>query len=422
MSKYLPLLYVLIFSSFGLAQTASLSLDSCLKQARNNYPMISELDLLARTEKYNVSNVNTAWLPQINLNAQATYQSDVTHFDLKIPGLDIPLPAPPNKDQYKFNLDVRQAIYDGGQITAQKNIVRTGWQIEIIKTETELYKIKERVQQLFFGNLLIQKQLKSVDLLDQDLEEQIKKAKAGLDAKIISANTLYSLQAEQIKVQQRREELKSSQAQWLLMLGNFINKKPDTGTIFLTPDVPILNIQMNRLEIKLFDQQAALSEFQSDLYKSSTIPHLGAFVQLGYSNPALNFLKEGFQTYYIAGIKFNWNISAFYTKSNGDHITILSKNIAQLQKETFEFNTQLNIIQQQEEISKFQNLLKSDSELIELRKKIKDAAKAQWENGVITVSDYLRELNAEEQTRTNQALHQIQFLQSAYLHNFYSGN
>lgn len=382
--------------------------------------MINQLDLITKTEKYNVSNISATWWPQINLNAQATYQSDVTSFDVKIPGL--PLPSPPNKDQYKISLDLAQVIYEGGQISAQKNIARTGAQIEIIKTESELYKIKERIQQLFFGNLLIQKQLNSGDLLNQDIEEQIKKAKAALDAKVISANSLYSLQAEQIKVHQRREEMKSLQNQWLLMLGKFINIKLDDNTILVTPATPAIISQINRPEIQLFDQQATLSDYQLENYKSSYIPHLGAFVQLGYANPALNFLKNEFNTYYIAGLKFNWNISAFYTKSNWKHINILNKNIAQLQKETFVFNTQLSIIQQQEEIRKYQNLLASDKELVELRNKIKDAAKAQWENGLITVSDYLRELNAEDQARNNEALHQIQFLQSTYLHNFYSGN
>ncbi len=420
MSKYLLSFFLFVIGSTGYTQTTSLSLDSCLSLARENYPMIKQLDLITKTEKYNVSNISKAWWPQFNLNAQATYQSEVTHFDLKIPGLD--LPAPPNKDQYKIYLDIGQVIYDGGQISAQKNIARTSSRMEMIKTESELYKIKERVQQLYFGNLLIQKQLKSVDLLNIDLNEQIKKAKAALEAKAISANILYALEAEQLKADQRKDELKSSQAQWILLLSKFINRNLDSNVNFILPDAPPLNTQINRPEIKLYDQQASLSEYQYRNNRSSSIPHLQAFVQLGYSNPALNFLKEGFQSYYIAGLKFNWNLSSFYTKANGSRINISNKNIAELQKETFLFNSQLSLIQQQEEINKYQKLLATDKELVELRRKIKEAAKAQWENGVITVSDYLRELNAEEQARTNEAIHQIQFLQSAYLHHFYSGN
>jgi outer membrane protein TolC len=155
---------------------------------------------------------------------------------------------------------------------------------------------------------------------------------------------------------------------------------------------------------------------------SQVRPKLQAFVQLGYANPGLNFLKNEFATYYIAGVKFNWSISSFYTRNNTNRIQLLNKNMAELQKETFRFNTELNLIQQQQELSKYDKLISADQQLVDLRSKIKNAAKAQWDNGVITVSDYLRELNAEDQARTNQALHQIQYLQALYLYNYYSGN
>ncbi len=420
MLKRISLLYLLLFSLFCDAQPNSLTLDSCLKMANENYPLVRQLDLISKTEAYNVSNITKNWWPQVNFNAQASYQSDVTHFDLKIPGLT--LPAPPNKDQYKVTLDIGQMLYDGGQIAAQKNIARSGSRMEMIKAETELYKIKERVQQLFFGNLLIQKQIRISELLDKDLDEQIKKAKAALDAKVIAANSLYSLQAEQLKVKQRLEELHSTGTQWLLMLSKFINKSLGSNVEFIEPVKPELIATINRPEIRLFDEQSNWSEYQHKATTTANIPRLQAFAQLGYSNPALNFLKEGFQSYYIAGVKFNWNLSSFYTNGNSRKINILNKSIAALQKETFEFNMQLSIIQQQEEIRKFESLLESDKQLIELRRKIKEAAKAQWENGIISVSDYLRELNAEDQAKTNEGIHQIQYLQSAYLHNYYSGN
>lgn len=420
MSKYLLIFYSLFCCAFSSTQPISITLNSCLKLARENYPLIRQLELITSSEEYSVSNISKSWLPQINLNAQASYQSEVTHFDLKIPGLN--LPDPPNKDQYKINLEIGQVLYDGGQISAQKNISKAASKIEIIKTELELFKIQERIQQLFFGNLLIQKQISNIDLLQKDIEEQIKKAKAAYDVKAIAATVLYSLQAEQIKVHQRKEELKVSKSQWLLILSKFIGQKLDANTQFIMPETPTLNILINRQEIQLFDQQMSLTENQSKLQRSYSKPRMQAFVQLGYANPALNFLKNEFQSYYVTGLKFSWNLSTFYTIRNINRLNVLNKSITELQKESFEFNTQLNIIQQEEEIRKYQNLLASDKELISLRVKIKEAAKAQWENGVITVSDYLRELNAEEQARTNETLHQIQYLQSSYLHNYYSGN
>jgi outer membrane protein TolC len=420
MIKYISLFYLLISCGAAYGQTTGISLDSCLMLAKENYPLIKQLNLLARSESYQVSNALKAWLPQAGLNAEASYQSDVTHLDIRIPGIEGP--KPPNKDQYKINLDLGQTIYDGGQIAAQKNMLRTGSQIEMIRAESELYKIRERVMQLFFGNLLIQKQFRNIQLLNNDLDEQIKKAKAALDAKAIAPNSLYSLQAEQINIRQRQEELKSSQLQWLLMLSKFVGLRLDTNTIFNVPVAPVLSSQINRTELSLYDKQVQLADYQSKLNTSASIPKLQAYAQFGYANPALNFLENKFETYYIAGLRFNWNLSAFYSRRNSVRISNINKNIAELQKEAFVFNTELTMIQQQEEIQKYERLLANDRELMTLRMKIKDAAKAQWENGLITVSDYLRELNAEEQARTNYELHQIQYLQSGYLYNYYSGN
>lgn len=95
--------------------------------------------------------------------------------------------------------------------------------------------------------------------------------------------------------------------------------------------------------------------------------------------------------------------------------------MAELQRESFLFNTRLNLMQQNQDIQKYVQLLKSDKELIELRIKIKNASRSQYENGIITVSDYLRELNAEEQARTTEFIHKVQFLQSQYLFYYYSG-
>jgi outer membrane protein TolC len=53
-----------------------------------------------------------------------------------------------------------------------------------------------------------------------------------------------------------------------------------------------------------------------------------------------------------------------------------------------------------------------DAEIINLRIMVKDAAKAQLENGVITANDYLREVNAEDQARQSLIVHQLQLLQA----------
>lgn len=402
-----------------VAQAVKINLDSCLILARRNYPQIKQLDLLVKTGETTVAILNKAWLPQVNVNAQASYQSDVTSLDINIPGF--PTPDPLNKDQYKFYTDIGQIIYDGGSINLQKKITRANAKLEISKVETELYKLNDRILQLYFGILLSQFQQKSLDLLEKDLVEQINKATVAYNAKTIAANTLYLIQAEKLKLDQRRIDVNSQKNQLLQMLSVFINRNLEANAELIEPPNPILSPVIQRPELQLVDQQIYLSNLQLKLNRSKSIPKINLFGQFGYSNPALNFLKNEFQLYYIGGIKLNWNFSALYQYRSETKVSILNKNLAELQRESFLFNTRLNLMQQNQDIQKYVQLLKSDKELIELRIKIKNASRSQYENGIITVSDYLRELNAEEQARTTEFIHKVQFLQSQYLFYYYSG-
>lgn len=424
MTYFLRTLVLWVLGFFGVhqqipAQHIKISLDSCLILARKNYPQIRQLDLLVKTGEATVSVLNKAWLPQINLNAQASYQSDVTSLDIRIPGF--PTPDPLNKDQYKFYADLGQLVYDGGSLNLQKKLTRTNAKLEISKVETELYKLNDRILQLYFGILLSQYHQRSLDLLENDLVEQINKATVALNAKTIAANTLYLVQAEKLKLDQRRIELNVQKNQLLHTLSLFINRNLDTNTELIEPTNPVLSPVIQRPELQLVDQQIYLANLQWKLSRSKAIPKINLFGQLGYSNPALNFLKNEFQFYYLGGLKLNWNFSAVYQYRSDSKISILNKNLAELQRESFLFNTRISMMQQSQEIQKYVQLLKSDKDLIELRVKIKNASKSQFENGIITASDYLRELNAEEQARTTEYIHKVQFLQSQYLFYYYSG-
>lgn len=424
MTYFLRTLVLWVLGFFGVhqqipAQHIKISLDSCLILARKNYPQIRQLDLLVKTGEATVSVLNKAWLPQINLNAQASYQSDVTSLDIRIPGF--PTPDPLNKDQYKFYADLGQLVYDGGSLSLQKKLTRTNAKLEISKVETELYKLNDRILQLYFGILLSQYHQRSLDLLENDLVEQINKATVALNAKTIAANTLYLVQAEKLKLDQRRIELNVQKNQLLHTLSLFINRNLDTNTELIEPTNPVLSPVIQRPELQLVDQQIYLANLQWKLSRSKAIPKINLFGQLGYSNPALNFLKNEFQFYYLGGLKLNWNFSALYQYRSDSKISILNKNLAELQRESFLFNTRISMMQQSQEIQKYVQLLKSDKDLIELRVKIKNASKSQFENGIITASDYLRELNAEEQARTTEYIHKVQFLQSQYLFYYYSG-
>ena len=403
--KYLFLLYCFSMN----AQT--LTLQQCYQLARENYPLIKRNDLLAKSKDYTVENASKAWLPQINILGQATYQSDVTQLPIKLPNATV---EPLSKDQYKFFADVNQTIFDGGMIYNQKKIAELQSQTEIQKNEVELEKLKDRINQLFFGIIQTDEQINQLDLSKSDLQNGLKKAEAQLKYGTILRSNVDVLKAQLINIEQQQIELKSLKSSFIKMLSFFINKNLDENTQLEKPEKLLLTNENNRPELKLFDLQKQLSESQKSLIKSKNLPKLGAFLQAGYGKPGLNMLKNEFDTFFIGGIKLNIPISGFYTKSNELALIDNQQQDIDIQKENFLFNQKFSMIQNSNDLEKIQKLIDKDIEIISLRESIKKASLAQLENGVINTNDYLREVNAEEQAKISKIKHEIQYLLTQY--------
>ena len=403
--KYLFLLYCFSMN----AQT--LTLQQCYQLARENYPLIKRNDLLAKSKDYTVENASKAWLPQINILGQATYQSDVTQLPIKLPNATV---EPLSKDQYKVFADINQTIFDGGMISNQKKIAELQSQNEIQKNEVELEKLKDRINQLFFGIIQTDEQINQLDLSKSDLQNGLKKAEAQLKYGTILRSNVDVLKAQLINIEQQQIELKSLKSSFIKMLSFFTNKNLDENTQLEKPEKLLLTNENNRPELKLFDLQKQLSESQKSLIKSKNLPKLGAFLQAGYGKPGLNMLKNEFDTFFIGGIKLNIPISGFYTKINELALIDNQQQDIDIQKENFLFNQKFSMIQNSNDLEKIQKLIDKDIEIISLRESIKKASLAQLENGVINTNDYLREVNAEEQAKISKIKHEIQYLLTQY--------
>lgn len=408
MKKYLWI-FILVFTKSYSQE--SISLSECYQLARDNYPLIKKQELIKKSGEYNVENALRGYLPQINIVGQATYQNDVTQFPIKLPNVTV---DPLSKDQYKAYADVSQTIYDGGMIKSQRKAAEIQAEIQTQQTEIELDKLKERINQLYFGILLTDKQLAQLQLTKTDINEGIKKAEAQLQNGVIFRSNLDALKAEAVKTDQRGIELQAMKDSYLQMLSYFIKRNVDSNTVFTTPEKALISETNNRSELKLFDAQKSLIETQKKMISAKNSPKLGAFFQGGYGKPGFNMLKNEFDIFYIAGARLNIPISGFYTKKNDLN---LLKNQAQdidIQKENFLFNLNFIEIQQKKELEKIQNLIDKDNELIALRKSIKKASLSQLENGVINTNDYLRDVNAEEQAVLAKINHEIQYLLTQY--------
>lgn len=397
--------------SFSLtAQTYTLPMIESL--AMQNYPLIKQSALLNQTAQLSVENIRKALYPQITLNGQATYQSDVTSISVPIPGFT---PSLLSKDQYRATVDIQQNIYDGGVQKSMNQVVQTGNAMALIKNELDLYKVKERVTQLYCGILYTDAVIGQIVYINQDLNNALNKVEALHKNGLVFKNNVLQIKAQLLKNQQKLTEAQAAKKNIIDGLAILINKNFETGAVFETPDTLVQTKVIKvteRPEFKWYDAQKNNILAQQSMIDAKTQPKLGAFLQTGYGRPGLNMLKNDFALFGIGGIRLQWSLGSFYTAKKEK--TIL-KNQAQMienEKEVYALNNQIQLQQQLDEIEKLTKLIQSDQELIELREQIKQTSLVQLNNGVITANDYLKELNELDQARQLLVQHQVQVVQS----------
>lgn len=407
--KYLILPAFLLHLSLNAQE--SVTLKETQQLAKEHYPLIKRNGLIEKTQTYTLENIAKGWLPQINVVGQATYQNEVTQLPFTLPNSSV---EPLSKDQYKVYADIQQTVYDGGLIYNQKKLAKIQSETEIQKNEVELDQLEERINQIYFGILQSQEQMQQTEITKNDLENGLKKANAQLQFGTILRSQVDVLKAQLIGLQQRQIEVQSLRKNLIETLSLFTKKDFNENTIFEKPEKLLLTSENNRTELKLFSLQQQFLETQKSLVQSKNLPKLGAFFQGGYGKPGFNMLRNEFDVFFISGLRLQIPISGYYTKKNDLVLLNTQQQDLEIQKENFLFNQNFSTIRNNEELEKLQKLIQKDEELIVLRQSIKKASLAQLENGVINTSDYLREVNAEEQARIQKTTHEIQFLLTQY--------
>jgi outer membrane protein TolC len=398
-------------SSTASAQSAKLTLEECYDLARQNYPLIRQRELILHTREYSIENASKGWLPQFSFSGQGTYQSQTISFPFSIPGVKLPEYS---KDQYRVQAELDQTIYDGGTISQQKELRRTEEGIQEKSLEVNLYALRDRVNQLFFGILLINAQLQQNQLQRADLQSGADKTQASVTNGTAFRSSLDELKAEIFSTDQGRTELLATLNAYMQMLSLFIGRPLDANTTLVSPPPIAAASEITRPELALYDYQKRTFDIQQQQLRTNYLPKVSAFAQGAYGRPTLNFISNQFGFWALGGIRFSWSFSGLYTSKNDRRLLDIHRNDLDIQKETFLFNTRLSLTQQQAEVNKYQALISQDQQIIDLRMAVKNASGAQLENGVITSHDYINQVNAESQARQSLILHQIQLLQSEY--------
>jgi outer membrane protein TolC len=420
--------------SVGFAYSQDkLTLEDCYKLAVEKYPLSKQKKLLVSINKLEQDNTSKNWLPKLDLNAQATYQSEVTKVNvtmpeiqipggntLQIPELDIPVPS---KDQYKLTLDFSQMIYDGGITSANKKFTDVSNQANIQSVEVNLYKLKERINQVYFASLLLQENLNQINLMKQNITERIKVMESAVKNGVALQSNLDYLNAEMLKLEQKEIELETGRKTALASLSSLIMAPLDDETELEIPDVAINSEQqISRPELKLFELQEKSIGASSDIVDSKRMPKIFGFGQFGYGRPALNMLSNDFNTFYFVGLKFTWNIWDWGLKKNNLESIILKEEIVKSNREVFDRNLKIVLDKELNEIKKYEDMILKDDEIINLKTKITKTSASKLDNGVINSSDYISDLNEEIQAKINRQSHKIQLIQAKINYKTLSGN
>jgi outer membrane protein TolC len=405
---------LLFISLQSVAQTKRvLTLEQCYAFTAANSPLAQQKTLTVTAGNLAQKNQNLNWLPQVSMNAQATYQSEVTSFPVKLPGVSV---DELSKDQYKGTLELVQPVYDGGIISNQKKLQHILTDIESQKIEVDLYQLKSRVNTYFFTALLMDENIALMNIVIADLDNNIKKVSAQAANGMATNSNVHVLKAEQLKASQKIIEFNAVKKTAIQMLEILTGTAIAPNTALIKPAIAASPDEVTnvRPELKLFDFQKLQFQQQSKLINAKTNPKLSLFANGGYGRPGLNQLKNEFQWFYLGGLKLSIPITGYFTKQKEKNLIKIQEQIVDKQKENFLNNNRQLLVQQKNEVEKYAELVSTDAEIVTLRSKIKENASFKLANGIITSTDYITELNAENQARLNQKLHEIQWLQAQY--------
>ena len=392
---------------------AQLTLEECQHSAQTNYPLVRQYGLIEKAREYNLENAGKGYLPQFTISGKATYQSDVTKLPVDVPGIDIKSMP---KDQYQVMLEVSQNIWDGGDIRSKKQLTQATSEIDRGKQEVDMYAQNDRVNQLYFGILLLDEQLKQNQLLQEDLGRTHQLVSNYMANGIANQSDLDAVSVEILNTKQKRIELESSRQAYLSMLSIFIGKEIASGTTLEKPADAFESTSLvnNRPELRWFDAQGGQLNVQESSLKTRFRPRFALFVQGAYGNPGLNMLKDDFSAYYVAGVRMSWNFGSLYTLRNDRRLIDNNRRKLETSRDVFLFNTNLESTQQSSAIQSMRRQMVDDDEIIRLRVNIRKAAEAKVENGTLTVTDMLREITAENLARQTKALHEVQLLMNIW--------
>lgn len=416
-----PYLLLALSLFAGIRLSAQVTLEECVTLAQDNYPLIRKYDLLKQTKEVNLSDINKSWLPQINVYGQGTVQNETPSFSESLAGIISQTGATIsglNEWQYKVGADISQNIWDGGTSKTKRKIEHAEDAERQAAMDVQLYAIRERVEDLYFGILLMDEQIEQTRNMQALLQSNLDKLRSMQKNGTAMQSDVDMVEAQYLSTNQQLIQAESASGSYRKVLELFTGKSL-AGQELLKPDAFIpQDLKPDRPELRQFEAQLLANEAKNASITASTMPKIGLFAQAYYGYPGFDYFESMMNRdpsfNILAGVKVSWNIGAFYHKKNDKRKLRLASDNIIVERDIFLFNTNLKTRSQLDRIDELKAVMKENDRIVQLRENVRKAAESQLDNGIIDATALLTKLTDEKQARLNASYHEIQLLQNIY--------
>jgi outer membrane protein TolC len=391
----------------------SLSLDSCYALAKNNYPMVRQFELIEKSREFTLKNASKAHLPQIDLSGIVGY----TIGDLSGAFGD-------DNDFRFFGLGlIRQTIWDGGATKTQKEIIKAAAETEKASLEVSLYELRSRVNQLYFGILMIDEQLDLLAQRETILNKNAERVRQLTESGLAYTTDLDEIKVELLKLNQQKIEYEYVKQAYLQMLTLLTGVEINEQTALEKPKANnfLPEITLARPELELYESQRNLIDAESNRRQVSLMPKIGLLGAGVLVQPEIEIGSSDLSFFSVLGLSVNWSIAGLYRNPVQKKLNRLALERIDSQEETFRFNTNLQVTQISADIQKQQAILAEDEEIVRLRSRIREGYQLKYINGVSSLLELLEATEKEGEAKTQKALHEMQLLKALYEYKTLSG-
>jgi outer membrane protein TolC len=387
-------------------------------------PRAEQYQLLRSATDLRLAVLGSERLPQATLHGRASHQSDVTHPTLNLPGGVFPdLP----KGRWESTLDLEQLLYDGGQLSQRHRLEQARHEESAAGIAAELYGLQSEVNTAFFSAFLLQQRSAEYDALITDLDARLASARARVEAGTSLSRDAAEIEAERVRATLDREQARASRRASLAVLADLAGQAIDTTAILVLPTEepekthPISLAAMAELRRRPEFEHSRRSrqrlQTEAALAATENRPRLSAYGQAGVGLPGLDQFRTTPDAFWQFGIRLEWRPWTWRSAGRTAAALQLEQHSLERDEQAFARSLGRQVASTLEDIARLSAALSQDQRIVSLRTDIERQARAQYDEGSITTTDYVEARTDVLEARLTLHRHRVELAQAraAYL-------